>query len=200
MCATTGNGCASEAEKRIGHLYPKVESHRGDGHGAARLGTLQGAQADSDRLAVGADGEEPQPRLCRCRGAAGGHLHALHQGRQGSVRRAGDRGSRVPVHGEGREAAERGGDEYWDEAVPRSQLPVPDVGHANCGDYIKAKGTGQAHGRTADGGRGRGRARGGSISRRQSSRKRRRARRSRVEAGHRHALPRRFSAFGSTTA
>ena len=114
-----GQWMRDQAEKRIGHLYPKVEITEKMVEGAARLETLQGPQADGDCVAVGADGEEPQPRLCRCRGAAGVHLHAVDEEGQGGVRRAGDRGPGLSVHGEGGKAAGCGRGEGWDQAVPR---------------------------------------------------------------------------------
>ena len=85
-----GQWMRDQAEKRIGHLYPKIEVTTDMAKERPDLGTLQGPQADGDRLAVGADGEEPQPRLCRCRCAAGRDFYAVDQEGQGGVRRAGD--------------------------------------------------------------------------------------------------------------
>ena len=85
-----GQWMRDQAEKRIGHLYPKVEVTAEMVKERPDSGTLPRATADGDRLAVGAHGEEPEPGLYRCRGAAGVHLHALDQNGQRSVRRAGD--------------------------------------------------------------------------------------------------------------
>ena len=72
-----GKWMRDEAEKRIGHLYPKVEVTP---QMAVDRPDLQprGAEAHRHRLAVGAHGEEPQPGV-RGRGCAAGiHLHARH--------------------------------------------------------------------------------------------------------------------------
>jgi hypothetical protein len=71
---------------------PQGRGHRRDGEGAAGPEALRRPEAHRHRLAVGAHGEEPQPGLRQGGRAARLDLHALHQGGQGSVRRAGDRG------------------------------------------------------------------------------------------------------------
>ena len=84
-----GNWMRDEAERRIGHLYPKATS-------AERVG------GDGDRLAVGAHGAQPGPGRQRCDGAAGVVFPALYQRGAESVGGAGDRpGSTgwVPVRG-----------------------------------------------------------------------------------------------------
>ena len=86
-----GKWMRDEAEKRIGHLYPKSGGHRGDGGRAPRPEALRGAQADRHRLAVGAHRPQPQPGLRRRGGAAGVHLHPVEEEGQGGLRRAGDR-------------------------------------------------------------------------------------------------------------
>ncbi len=95
-----GQWMRDEAEKRIGHLYPKIEVTAEMAQGAARPEALCGAEAHRDRVALGAHGEEPEPGLRACGCAAGLHLYALDQGGQGSLRRAGDRGWRLSLHGE----------------------------------------------------------------------------------------------------
>ena len=86
-----GQWMRDEAEKRIGHLYPKVEVTAEMAKERPDLKPYVGREAHRDRLALGAHGEEPEPGL-RARGrAARLDLHALHQGGQGGVRRAGDR-------------------------------------------------------------------------------------------------------------
>ena len=117
---------------REAHRAPVSEGrdHREDGRGAARLGTLQGPQADGDCVAVGADGEKPQPGVCRCRGAAGVHLHAVDEEGQRSVRRAGDRGTWVPVHGEGGKPGDAVAKAKDAPTIAGRELPMPDVGDA----------------------------------------------------------------------
>ena len=101
---------------------PQGRGHGGDGEGAAGPEALRRPEAHRDRLALGAHGEEPEPGL-RARGCAARlHLHALHQGGQGSVRRAGDRGRRLPLHGEGGQAEGRRGGEERHQALARCEL------------------------------------------------------------------------------
>ena len=76
-----GKWMRDEAEKRIGHLYPKSGGHRGDGRRAPGPEALRGAQADRHRLAVGPHRPQPQPGLRRCRGATGVHLHPVEERR-----------------------------------------------------------------------------------------------------------------------
>ena len=122
------------------------------------LKPLVGQQAHRDCLALGAHGEESQPGLCAGGRAARLHLHALHQGGQGGVCRASDRGRRLPLHGEGGQAEGRRGGEERHQARARGELPVPDVGHADRRRLHQGRGQGRAHGRAADGHRRRGRA------------------------------------------
>ena len=86
-----GQWMRDEAEKRIGHLYPKIEITAEMAKERPDLKPLVGQQAHRDRLALGAHGEEPEPGLRAGGRAARLHLHALHQGGQGGVCRAGDR-------------------------------------------------------------------------------------------------------------
>ena len=61
------------------------------------------SRADDELLGrewPGAHGPKPQPRVCRCRRAAGLHLYALHQIGQGGLRRTGDRERQVSVQRE----------------------------------------------------------------------------------------------------
>ena len=154
-----GQWMRDEAEKRIGHLYPKVEVTAEMAKERPDLKPLRRPEAHRDRLALGAHGEEPEPGLRAGGRAARLDLHALHQGGQGGVRRAGDRGRRLPLHGEGGQAEGRGGGEERHQALARRELPVPDVGHADRGRLHQGRGQGRAHGRAADGDRRRGRAR-----------------------------------------
>jgi hypothetical protein len=61
----------AEAEKRIGHLYPKVEITAEMAQGAPGPEAAGGPEAHRHRLAVGAHGQKPQPGLQPCRSAAG---------------------------------------------------------------------------------------------------------------------------------
>ena len=80
-----GQWMRDEAEKRIGHLYPKVEVTAEMAQERPDLKPLVGQQAHGDCLALGAHGEEPEPGLRAGGRAARLHLHALHQGGQGGL-------------------------------------------------------------------------------------------------------------------
>ena len=112
-----GQWMRDEAEKRIGHLYPKVEVTAEMAKERPDLKPLRRPEAHRDRLALGAHGEEPEPGLRAGGRAARLDLHALHQGGQGGLRRAGDRGRRLPLHGEGGQAEGRGSGEERHQAV-----------------------------------------------------------------------------------
>ena len=116
-----GQWMRDEAEKRIGHLYPKVEITAEMAKERPDLKPLRRPEAHRDRLALGAHGEEPEPGLRAGGRAARLHLHALHQGGQGGLRRAGDRGRRLPLHGEGGQAEGRGGGEERHQAGARQR-------------------------------------------------------------------------------
>ena len=72
-----GRWMRDEAEKRIGHLYPKVEVTAEDGEGAPGSEALRGPEAHRDRLALGPYGQEPEPRVRPRRRAACFHFHAF---------------------------------------------------------------------------------------------------------------------------
>ena len=124
-----GQWMREEAAKRIGHLYPKVEitekmvAERPDlkrykGRKLTVIAWLWARTVKSPNPAF-ADVEVP---------LASTFMLSTKAGKEAYVEPVIE-GSRVPVHGEGREAA-GGGGEGRHEAVPRSQLPVPDVGNA----------------------------------------------------------------------
>ena len=100
-----GKWMRDEAEKRIGHLYPKIEVTAEMAAERPDLKRLRGPQADGDRLAVGAHCPQPQSGLRRRGGAAGVLLHPVEEEGQGGVCRAGDRGGWVSVYRKGRDAA-----------------------------------------------------------------------------------------------
>ena len=65
-----GQWMRDEAEKRIGHLYPKVEVTAEMVGGAAGPQAIRRQDAHRHRLALGAHGEEPEPGLRAGRRAA----------------------------------------------------------------------------------------------------------------------------------
>ena len=117
-----GQWMRDEAEKRIGHLYPKVEITAEMAKERPDLKPYRGPETHCDRLALGAHGEEPEPGLREGGRAARLDLHALHQGGQGGLRRAGDRGRRLPLHGEGGQAEGCRGGEERHQARARCEL------------------------------------------------------------------------------
>ena len=58
-----GKWMRDEAEKRIGHLYPKIEVTAEMAQERPDLKQLRGPQAHRHRLALGADRQESQPCL-----------------------------------------------------------------------------------------------------------------------------------------
>ena len=102
-----GKWMRDEAEKRIGHLYPKIEVTAEMAQERPDLKRYSGPQAHRHRLALGANCKEPQPCLCRCGRASSLHLRTLHEEGQGSLHRAGDGGRRLPVHGQGGDSRRR---------------------------------------------------------------------------------------------
>ena len=58
-----GRWMRDEAEKRIGHLYPLVEITPAIVRERPDLKPYAKREANGDRVAVGADGEEPEPGL-----------------------------------------------------------------------------------------------------------------------------------------
>ena len=146
-----GRWMRDEAEKRIGHLYPRMEI-------TPEL-VRERPDADGHCVAVGTHGEEPQPGLRGCRRAARVDVHAVDQEGQGGVRRAGDRGTGLPVHGEGRRAAKRRRGQDRDEALAPGQFSLPDVRNTHHQWLHQVREHGPSHGHSADGCRGGGRVR-----------------------------------------
>ncbi len=127
-----GQWMRDEAEKRIGHLYPKIEVTAEMAKERPDLKPYVGQQAHRDRLALGAHGEEPEPGLRAGGRAARLDLHALHQGGQGGyvepVIESGGYRFTVKV-GKPKDAeAAKNGTKLGQQ---RQQLPLPDVGNAD---------------------------------------------------------------------
>jgi putative DNA methylase len=79
-----------------------------------------------------------RPLPCRC--AAGLDLHALHQGGQGSLCRAGDRRRRLPLHGEGGQAEGCGRGEERHQAGARANFKCLMSGAPIAYDHIRGEG------------------------------------------------------------
>jgi putative DNA methylase len=85
-----GKWMRDEAEKRIGHLYPKMDVTAEMAEERPGPEEARGPTPNRDRLDLGAHSEEPEPGLRAGGRTACLHFHAFHQGRQGSLHRAGD--------------------------------------------------------------------------------------------------------------
>ena len=66
-----------EAEKRIGHLYPKIEITAEMAKDRPDLRPYVGKTTDCHSLALGANGEESKPGLRSSRRATGLDFHAF---------------------------------------------------------------------------------------------------------------------------
>ena len=157
-----GRWMREEAEKRIGHLYPKVEVTEEMIAERPDLERYKGRKLTVIAWLWARTVKSPNPGVCRCRGAAGLDFYAVDEEGQGGVRRAGDRGTGLSVFGKGGGAAGSGGGQGRDQAIAGSKLPVRDVGGRQLlDDYIKAEGKSRTHGSAPDGDRGGGRSRSG---------------------------------------
>ena len=122
-----GKWMRDEAEKRIGHLYPKIEVTAEMAQERPDLKPYVGPQADRHRLALGPHRQESQPRLRRRGRAIGFHFRPLHQDRQGSLRRAGHRERRLPLQRQGWPSAGLCEERHQDGKRQHSGVSLPDV-------------------------------------------------------------------------
>ena len=106
-CAATAQWMRDEAQKRIGHLYPPVEITAEMVKERPDLKPLVGQKLTVIAWLWARTVKSPNPAFSPRRCAARLHLHPLQQGRQRSLRRASHRRRRLPLHGEGRQAAQR---------------------------------------------------------------------------------------------
>ena len=139
-----GQWMRNEAEKRIGHLYPKIEITEAIAKERSDLQRYMGRKLTVIAWLWARTVKSPNP--------------AFDEEGQGSVCRAEDRGEWVQLHCEDGRAWDP-----WDqgrlalarhEAGSRSELPVPDVRFANRGRLHQGGGSGRADGVAIDGGGG----------------------------------------------
>ena len=121
-----GQWMRDQAEKRIGHLYPKIEVTTDMAKERPDLKRYKGRRLTVIAWLWARTVKSPNPAFADVDVPLAVHLHALDQKGQRSVRRAGDRGTWLSVHGESGKA-ERCGGKGRDEAVARCELPVRDV-------------------------------------------------------------------------
>jgi putative DNA methylase len=149
-----------EAEKRIGHLYPKVEVTAEMARERPGPEAVGGAEADGHCVVVGAHGKESKSGVQPCRGAVGEYLCAVEQSGERGLCGAGVEGDgyRFTVKiGALRRKERKNGTKLLEGRV-RSFLclAVPDT-PIRIGKYIKAEGTTPDAWAHADGNCGRGR-------------------------------------------
>ena len=85
-----GQWMRDQAERRIGHLYPKVEVTEEMVAERPDLERYKGRKLTVIAWLWARTVKSPNPGVCRRGGAAGVHLHAVDEEGQGNVRRAGD--------------------------------------------------------------------------------------------------------------
>ena len=117
-----GQWMRDEAEKRIGHLYPKVEITADDGEGAAGPEALRGQKLTVIAWLWARTVKSPNPAFAHVDVPLASTFMLSTKARQGGVCRAGDRGRRLSIHGEGGQAEGRGGGEERNQAGTRGAL------------------------------------------------------------------------------
>ena len=147
-----GKWMRDEAREAHRPSLSEGRSNSRDGERSPRPKTIRRQEAHRHRLALGAHGEEPEPGLRAGGRAARLDLHALDQAGQGGLRRAGDRGQRLPLHGEGGQAEGRRGDEERHQGLSR-QLPMSLFGRADPIRVHRRRSERRSYGRTTDGNR-----------------------------------------------
>ena len=139
-----GRWMRDEAEKRIGHLYPKIEVTAEMVRERPDLKPYEGRKLTVIAWLWARTVKSPEPGVRGGGRAAGVDVHAVDEERQGGVRRAGDRRPGVPVRGQGGSSTRRGSGQGWNQTVTRCQFPLPDVSARRSPKYIKAEGHGGA--------------------------------------------------------
>jgi putative DNA methylase len=113
-----GQWMRDEAERRIGHLYPKIEVMPELAADRPDLKPLVGQQLTVIAWLWARTVKSPNPAFA--------HVEV-------PLASTGDRGRRLPLHGEGGQAQGPGGGEERNEAVTRGELPLHHVGDADRG-------------------------------------------------------------------
>ena len=106
-----GQWMRDEAEKRIGHLYPKIEITADDGEGAADLKPLVGRKLTVIAWLWARTVKSPNPAFRNVDVPLASTFMLSTKPGQGSLGRAGHRGRRLSLHGESGQAEECGGGE-----------------------------------------------------------------------------------------
>ena len=126
-----GQWMRDEAEKRIGHLYPKVEITAEMAKERPDLKPLVGRKLTVIAWLWARTVKSPNPAFAQVDVPLASTFMLSTNDGQGGICRAGDRGRRLPLHGEGGQAEGRRGGEERHQARARGELPLPDVGYAD---------------------------------------------------------------------
>ena len=148
-----GQWMRNEAEKRIGHLYPKVEVTPEMVRERPDLKAYEGRKLTVIAWLWARTVKSPNPAIADVERAARLHVHALHEEGQGGIRRAVARGSWVSVHGEGGCAGGCGRGEGGNQAFTGRELPLPGVSDTDGGGLHQIRGKSRAYVSSADGDR-----------------------------------------------
>ncbi len=160
-CATTAQWMRDEAEKRIGHLYPKVEVTAEMAKERPDLKPYVGQKLTVIAWLWARTVKSPNPAFAQVDvPLASTFMLSTKAGKEAYVEPViEDGGYRFTVKvGKPKDA---GGGEERHQAGARRELPVPDVGDADRRRLHQGRGQGRAHGCAADGDRRRRRPRAG---------------------------------------
>ena len=148
-----GQWMRDEAEKQIGHLYPKVEVTSEMARERPDLKAYEGRKLTVIAWLWARTVKSPNPAFAEVDVPLASNFNAFDKDGQGSVHRAGDRGTWVSVHSEGRDAGKCGRGEDGNEAVAQGTFPLRDVWNADQCRLHSIAGAGRIHGSTVDGDR-----------------------------------------------
>ena len=155
-----GRWMRDEAEKRIGHLYPPVETTPQMVRERPDLKPYEGRKLTVIAWLWARTVKSPNPAFADVDVPLASTFMLSTKEEQGGIRRAGDRGTRVSVHGEGRRAIGCGDREAWDEIRwKRQPISVPDVRFADAVRLSASRSQGWADGFAINGGCGEGHSR-----------------------------------------
>ena len=153
-----GKWMRDEAEKRIGHLYPKVAVTREMARDRPDLERYVGRELTVIAWLWARTVKSPNPAFADVDvPLASTFMLCTKKGKEAYVDPVIE-GRGVPVRGEGGRAAGSGRGECGDQVVTRRELPVPDVEFADHERLHHGQGAGHADGGPADGGRSGGRS------------------------------------------
>ena len=128
-----------EAEKRIGHLYPKIEITREMVKERPDLKPYEGQKLTVIAWLWARTVKSPNPAFAQVDvPLASTFMLSTKPGKEAYVEPVIEGTARLPLHSEGGQAEGHGGGEERHEARTRGKLQVSDVGSADCvGAYLR---------------------------------------------------------------